>query len=155
MKTNQKVVDSLNKLLACELTAIDVYFIHSRLYEDWGLNKLYERIDHEKDDEGLHADKLIRRILFLEGKPNIKTRLDYEVGDNVRDLLQFELDLEYKNMDLLKESIRVCESECDFASRDILLELLKDTEEDHIKWMEIQLELIDKIGIERYQQSMM
>lgn len=155
MSGNTKVIDSLNKLLSCELTAIDVYFLHSRIYEDWGVQKLYERIDHERVDETNHADSLIRRILFLGGKPNLKLRMDYTVGDNVKDLLQSELNLEFENQKLLKEAIRICEAESDFQSRSIVMSLLKDTEEDHIKWMEIQLELIDKIGIELYTQKMM
>lgn len=153
MKGNAKVIQQLQKLLAGELAAIDQYFIHSRMYDDWGLNELYERIKHETEEEMEHADALIRRMLFLEATPDLSKRDGLNVGRNVPEMLKNDLDLEYAVVDALKEAIAICEAEKDFQSREILEKLLMDTEEDHAYWLEKQLALIDKIGIENYQQS--
>ncbi len=155
MKGNKKVITHLNKLLAGELTAIDQYFIHSRMYEDWGLNELYERIGHEMQDEIDHADKLIKRILFLEGIPDLSKRTGLNIGKNVPEMLDNDLKLEYDVISNLKEAIACCETEQDFQTREILEELLTDTEEDHAYWLEIQLGLIEQVGLENYLQSKM
>lgn len=155
MKGNQKVVDTLNKLLAGELTAVDQYFIHSRMYEDWGLNKLYERLDHEREEETDHADQMIRRILFLEGTPNLGVREPLNVGTDVVSMLKSDLDVEYSVIQNLKDAIALCEQERDYETREMLLGQLKDSEEDHAYWLEKQLGLIDKIGLPNYLQSMM
>ena len=155
MKGNKKVIDALNKLLTKELTSVDIYFLHSRVYEDWGLTKLYNHINGEKDHEGLHEDMLIKRILFLEGQPDIASRDAFKVDLSVKAMLEQSLSYEIENLNQLKELITLCESEKDFETRNILLELLKDTEEDHIRWIEIQLRLIEKVGEQNYYQAQM
>ncbi len=155
MKGNTKVIDALNKLLANELAAMDQYFLHSEMYRDWGLNKLYERISHEFDDEKGHATKLIERILFLEGKPNMKDREEINIGHDVPSMLQSDLDIEYAVDRLLKDTIELCEAEQDYGTRDMLEPLLDDTEMDHAYYLEQQLRLIKMIGLENYLQSQM
>lgn len=155
MQGKKKIIDSLNKLLAGELTAIDQYFIHSRMYEDWGLNELYERLHHEMQEETEHATKLIQRILFLEGSPNLKEREPLNVGTDVPGMLKNNLKLEHQVIAALKEVIARCEAAKDFETREILEDLLKDTEEDHTWWLEQQLGLIDKIGLNNSLQSKM
>lgn len=155
MKGNKKVIAALNKLLANELTAMDQYFIHSRMYDDWGLTKLYERIDHEFDDEKGHAAKLIERILFLEGTPDMVTREAIRVGKDVPSMLENDLKVEYEVAAMLKETIKLCEAEKDYNTREILETLLDDTEVDHAYWLEKQLGLIKLMGLPNYLQSQM
>ncbi|MBL1377481.1 bacterioferritin [Zobellella iuensis] len=155
MKGNKKVIDTLNELLAGELTAMDQYFIHSRMYQDWGLNKLYERIDHEFDDEKGHAAALIERILFLEGTPDMTQRAGLKVGKDVPQMLKNDLQLEYDVDKALKSAIKLCEDQKDYQSREILEQMLADTEQDHAYWLEKQLGLIDKVGLQNYLQSQM
>lgn len=155
MKGKAKVIQTLNDLLAGELTAIDQYFIHSRVYEDMGLNKLYERLDHEKEEETDHADQMIKRILFLEGKPDLSKRDPLNVGDTVEQMLKNDLALEYSVINNLKAAIVVCEQEQDFETRAMLVKQLEDSEEDHAYWLEKQLGLIGKIGLQNYLQSQM
>lgn len=155
MKGSQKVIDVLNDLLAGELTAVDQYFIHSRMFEDMGLNKLYERLDHEREEETDHADQMIKRILFLEGKPNLAKREPLNVGSTVPEMLQNDLDVEYTVIKNLKAAIALCEQELDFETRAMLVKQLEDSEEDHAYWLEKQLGLIDKIGLQNYIQSQM
>ncbi|PSJ43737.1 bacterioferritin [Zobellella endophytica] len=155
MKGNKKVIDTLNELLAGELTAMDQYFIHSRMYQDWGFNKLYERINHEFDDEKGHAAALIERILFLEGTPDMTQRAALKVGKNVPQMLKNDLQLEYDVDKALKSAIKLCEDQKDYQSREILEQMLADTEEDHAYWLEKQLGLIDKVGLQNYLQSQM
>jgi len=155
MKGDAKVIEMLNDLLAGELTAMDQYFIHSRMYQDWGLDKLYERINHEFEEEKDHASELIERILFLEGIPDMVTREPIHVGKDVPSMLQFDLDLEYAVVKHLREVMDYCESVKDYVTRDMLLKLLDDTEEDHAYWLEKQLGLIDRIGLQNYIQSQM
>lgn len=155
MKGSQKVIDSLNRLLENELAAIDQYFIHSRMYEDWGLKKLYDRLEHERVEETEHADWLIKRILFLEGKPNMMKRRNLLVGYNVKEMMTNDLILEMEVVAAVRNVIATCELEHDYQSRELLEKLLYDTEEDHVYWLEQQLGLIEKIGIENYIQSQM
>ena len=155
MKGNKKVVDTLNTLLAGELAAMDQYFIHSRMYQDWGLDKLYERIDHEFDDEKGHAAALIERILFLEGTPDMTQRSGLKIGKDVPQMLKNDLQLEYDVDKALKDAIKLCEAQQDYQSREILEQMLADTEEDHAYWLEKQLGLIDKVGLQNYLQSQM
>lgn len=155
MKGKQEIIDALNTLLACELTAMDQYFIHAKMYEDWGLTKLYERIDHEFDDEKGHAAKLIERILFLEGTPNMKDRDDLQIGSDVPSMLQNDLNVEIDVDIKLKNTIKLCEQHQDYVTRDILVELLDDTEMDHAYWLEQQLRQIKMIGLENYIQAQM
>jgi bacterioferritin len=155
MKGDNKVIEQLNKLLAGELTAMDQYFIHSRMYQDWGLDKLYERINQEMQDETGHADVLIKRILFLEGVPDLSKRAPLAIGSNVPEMLKNDLELELNVAAALKEVIAFCESVNDYNTRETLESLLQDTEDDHTYWLEKQLGLIDKIGLENYLQSQM
>lgn len=155
MKGNPKIIDLLNKLLAEELTAIDQYFAHSRMYEDWGFNKLYERIDHEMNDEKQHADHLIKRILLLEGVPVIGNRSPLRIGRDVPEMLQNDLTLERSVISALRDAIAICEQERDYQTREILENLLAETEEDHAYWLEQQLGLINRVGLQNYLQSQM
>lgn len=155
MKGSQKVISALNGLLAFELAAMDQYFIHSRMYEDWGFSKLFERIDHEFDDEKGHASLLIERILFLEGIPDMVTRDGLVIGKTVPEMLESDLRVELAVDSALKEAIALCESEKDFVTRNILQTLIDDTETDHAFWLEQQLRLIKTIGLENYLQSQM
>ena len=150
MKGNQRVIDAMNGLLASELAAMDQYFIHSRMYEDWGFTKLFERLAHEFDDEKGHAAALIERILFLDGTPDLASRGPINVGKDVPGMLKSDLDLEYAVADSLKDAIKTCEKERDYQSRGILERLLEDTEMDHAYWLEQQLGLIEKLGLENY-----
>lgn len=155
MQGNQRVIEQLQHLLAGELAARDQYFIHSRMYDDWGLAKLYARINHEMEDETLHADALIKRILFLEGVPDLSVQDPLHIGKTVPEMLQNDLDLEYQVVAALKKSIAICEEERDFQTREILEVMLEDTEEDHAYWLEKQLGLIKRVGLENYLQSQM
>lgn len=154
MKGSQKVVALLNTLLAGELTAIDQYFIHSRMYEDWGLKRLYTRLAHEMQEETDHADQMIKRLLFLEATPNLVNREPLNVGADVKQMLENDLALEHAVVNALREGIALCESEKDFVTRDILLKQLEDTEHDHTYWLEQQLGLIDKMGMSNYIEAM-
>ncbi len=155
MKGSQKVIDVLNELLIGELTAMDQYFVHSRMYQDWGFEKLYERINHEFDDEKAHAAMLIERILFLEGIPDLSKRHPLNIGKDVPEMLKSDLQLEYSVAKGLKAAIKLCEVEQDFISREYLEGQLKDTEEDHAYWLEKQLGLINKVGMDNYLQAQM
>ncbi len=155
MKGSQRIIDALNGLLGAELAAMDQYFVHSKMYEDWGLTKLFERVAHEFDDEKGHASALIERILFLEGVPDLSTRDGVNIGKTVPEMLKSDLDLEYAVAGALKEAMHLCESERDFESRQVLEPLLTDTEMDHAYWLEQQLRLIDRVGLENYLQSQM
>ncbi len=153
MNGNKNVISALNSLLSFELAAMDQYFIHAEMYADWGLSKLHERIAHEFDDEKGHAKKLIERILFLEGRPDMVTRHDIIIGKDVPSMLQSDLNVEYAVGNALKDTIALCESAKDYVTRDMLVVLLEDTEVDHAYWLEQQLGLVEKIGLQNYQQS--
>lgn len=155
MKGDTKVVDCLNHLLAGELSAVDQYFTHSRMYENWGLKRLYERVDHEMSDEKGHADRLVRRILFLEGTPDLSRREALRIGKDVPEMLRNDLGLEMAVIANLREAIAYCESVRDYVTREILEEMLDDTEEDHAHWLEQQLGLIERIGLANYLQAQM
>ena len=155
MHGNKKVIKILNTLLTGELSAADQYFVHSRMYQDWGLEKLYERIAHEAQEELQHADQLIQRILFLEGTPDVASRDALRIGSDVPGMLANDLKLELEVVAALKKAIKTVEEEQDYQTREILEVLLKDTEEDHTYWLEKQLGLIDKMGLENYLQAQM
>ncbi len=155
MKGDTKSIEFLNGVLRNELTAINQYFLHARIYKNQGLSKLNELEYKESVDEMKHADNLIERILFLEGTPNLTDRRDLLIGNDIPSMLKNDLTLEMEVMNALKNSISICETEGDYQSREILEKLLEDTEEDHIYWLEKQLWLIDKIGLQNYTQSYM
>jgi len=153
MKGKKAVIETLNKLLTDELSAADQYFIHSRMYENWGFHALYHRIEHERVEELEHAAKLIHRILFLEGTPDVASRAKLEIGTTVPEMLKSDLDYELAVVTKLKDAIALCEEEKDFETRRLLTGLLYDTEEDHTLWLEQQLRLIKLMGLENYLQS--
>lgn len=153
MQGDPNVIDHLNDLLAGELTAIDQYFIHSRMLHDWGYSKLFARIDHEMQEERIHADVLIRRILFLDGRPNLLRREPLHVGNSVPEMFRNDLAVEYQVVKHLRNVIAYCESIQDYQTRRLLLPLLKDTEEDHAYWLETQIGLIETIGLPNYLQA--
>ena len=154
MKGYTKVIEFLNKALTNELTAINQHFLHARMYKNWGFEKLNEKEYHESIDEMKHADQLIERILFLEGLPNLQSLDKLMIGENPREMLECDLKLELIAVPLLKTAIAYFESVQDFVSRE-LFEHILESEEDHIDWLETQLELIDKIGLQNYLQSQM
>lgn len=149
MKGHPDVVDYLKFLLRGELAARDQYFIHSRRYEDMGLKALFHRIDHEMQEETQHADALLRRILFLEGDPDMRPEA-FTAGKTVEEMLQRDLEVEYAVRARLAKGMALCEQHGDYVSREILLAQLKDTEEDHAHWLEQQLGLIKRLGIALY-----
>lgn len=154
MKGDKKVIQHLNKVLLNELTAINQYFLHSRMFKNWGLKKLGDYEYHESIDEMKHADKLIERILFLEGIPNLQELGKLLIGENVEECLKCDLQLEMKAHPDLKAAIAHCEAVGDYISRELFTYIL-DSEEEHIDYLETQLELIPKIGIQNFMQSMM
>ncbi len=153
MKGSKKVIDTLNALLTHEMSAADQYFIHSRMYQDWGLEELYERLKHEQEEELDHAAQLVERILFLEGNPDVAARAKLNIGKDLPSMMKSDLAYELSVVKELKSAIAICETEQDYVSRDVLLGLLKDTEEDHTHWLEQQLGLIKMMGLENYTQS--
>jgi bacterioferritin len=154
MKIDAKVIDYLNKALENELTAINQYFLHARMYKNWGFDKLNQKEYHESIDEMKHADQLIERILFLEGLPNVQNIGRILIGEHPLEMLQCDLKLELIAVPLLREAINYCETVRDFVSRDLLHAIL-ESEEEHIDWLETQLGLIDTIGLQNYLQSQM
>ena len=153
MKADATVVKHLNKALANEMVAINQYFLHSRMYKDWGLTKLASKEYEESIDEMKHADLLIERILFLEGLPNLQNLGKLLIGENTREMLECDLKLEMIALPTLKEGIAYAESVQDYVSRDLMAEILR-SEEEHVDWLETQLDLVKRIGLENYQQSM-
>ncbi len=149
MKGDVKVIEYLNGVLVNELTAINQYFLHSRMLDSWGIKNLAGKIYHESIDEMKHSQKVIDRILFLEGLPNLQQLKKLRIGENVKEVLDCDMALELEAIPYLKEAISYCESIKDFVTRDILLKIQED-EEEHVDWMEAQLYLIKHSGIENY-----
>ncbi|MFM5751958.1 bacterioferritin [Aeromonas veronii] len=152
MKGDPKIITHLNKVLANELIAINQYFLHARIYDDWGLKALGHKEYHESIDEMKHADELVKRVLFLEGLPNLQDLGKLRIGETVEEMLRCDLSLEMDAIPDLKVAIAYAESVQDYISRDMFQEILED-EEEHVDWLETQLDLIDRIGLENYQQS--
>lgn len=154
MKGERKIIDHLNRILKNELTAINQYFLHSRMCKDWGLSKLAEKEYEESIDEMKHADELIERILFLEGLPNLQELGKLYVGEDPHEMLKCDLRLEQEAVPHLREAIADCEKAGDYVSRQLFDSILA-SEEGHIDWLETQLDLIEKVGLENYLQSQM
>lgn len=154
MKGNPKVIAHLNAVLTNELTAIDQYFVHAKMFGHWGFDRLAEQERKSSIDEMKHAETLIERVLFLEGLPNLQDLHKLLVGEDVKEALSCDLKLELAAHPVLKTAIADCESCGDYVSRDLFRQIMA-SEEDHIDWLEKQIELIDKVGIENYQQSQM
>ena len=154
MRGDKKVIEFLNEALKNELTAINQYFLHYRMLDNWGMTKLAKFEYGESIDEMKHADKLIDRILFLEGLPNLQHLDKLLIGENVEEILQCDLKLELKAVPDLKDGIAHAEKVGDYISRDLFAAILA-SEEEHIDWIETQMELIGKVGIQNYCQSQM
>lgn len=155
MKGNAKVLENLQMLLNGELAARDQYFAHSRKYKDWGLNKLFDRLNHEMEEETEHADAIMERMIFLEADPDMNSQEKANVGKDVVEMLKNDLATEYAVAANLKAVIAICEEEGDYDTREILVKQLDDTEMDHAYWLEKQLGLIEKTGLQNYIQSQM
>ena len=153
MKSDKRIIDILNNLLAGELTAIDQYLIHGEMYADMGFVRLSEKALHESNHELQHARALIQRILFLEGTPNLAKREALKVGKTVPGMLEADLAVEYKVVGELKKAMAACEKAQDYVTRDMLAIQLEDTEMDHAYYLEKQIRQIELVGLQNYQQT--
>jgi len=154
MKAKDGVIELLNKALKLELTAINQYFLHARMYKNWGLEKLNEKEYEESIDEMKHADMLIERILMIEGLPNLQDLGKLYIGENVLEMLKCDLRLESEAIPVYRDAVAHCEKVGDYVSRDLFSHIL-NSEEEHYDWLETQIELFGKVGEQNYLQSMM
>ena len=149
MKGDKQVVTLLNDVLTAELTAVNQYFLHARLCEHWGYQRLYEKVRKESIEEMKHADELIERILYLEGMPNLQRLGKVNVGETVPEQFRLDLEVEYEAIKRLNDGIEACRAAGDNGTRDLLEKMLRE-EEEHADWLETQQEAIKQIGVERY-----
>lgn len=154
MKGDKTVIQHLNTILGYELVAINQYFLHARMLQDWGLDKMGDREYHESIDVMKHADKLVKRILFLEGLPNLQDLGKLLIGEDVPEILQSDLKLELKTLPDIRAAIAYCETAGDYGSREVLENIL-ESQEEHVDWLETQLSLINQVGLENFLQSQM
>ncbi|MGY0634753.1 bacterioferritin [Luteimonas sp. A478] len=154
MKGDKKVIEFLNKVLYNELTAINQYFLHAKMLKHWGLERWAKHEYEESIDEMKHADKLAERILFLEGLPNFQALGKLKIGEGPREILDCDLALELEGIPLLRDAIAYCEGVSDYVSRELFVDILED-EEEHVDWLETQLDLIERVGMENYLQGQM
>ncbi len=154
MQGDKQVITHLNKILANELIAINQYFLHAKMFKNWGFKSLADHSHHESIDEMKHADKLIDRILFLEGLPNLQDLGKLNIGENTQEIFQCDLNLELSAIPDLKKAIVHSNSVQDFATTELLEDIL-ESEEEHVDWLETQLSLIEKVGIQNYLQEKM
>ncbi len=152
MKGDAKVIEHLNRALYNELIAINQYFLHSKMFKNWGLKELAEHEHHESIDEMKHADRLVDRILFLDGLPNLQNLGKLMIGENPKEILECDLKLEHAALPDLKAAIAHCEEVKDYVSRE-LFESILESEEEHIDWIETQLALIERLGLQNYLQT--
>ena len=152
MQGDPKVIEQLNEVLTNELTAINQYFLHARMFKNWGFTKLDEIEYAESIDEMKHADQLIERILFLEGLPNLQALGKLRIGEDTEEILKADLAVELDAIPVLRRAIAYCEDVNDYITRELFEEILEG-EEEHVDWLETQLELIAKVGLENYLQS--
>ncbi len=150
MKGSQKVIERLNQALFLELGAVNQYWLHYRLLEDWGLTKLAKKEREESIEEMQHADKLVARIIFLGGHPNLQTVSSLRIGQDVKEVMECDLAGEYEALTSYIKSRDICESEKDYVSKNLFEELIAD-EESHVDYLETQLELLERIGVQNYQ----
>lgn len=151
---DEKVITYLNTMLKQELTAINQYFLHAKMFADWGLHRLAEQEKAESIDEMKHADALMERILFLEGLPNLQDIGRLYVGEDVQEMLECDLRLEMEAIPNLREGIAYCESSGDYVTRELFEQIL-ESEEEHVDWLETNLDLIKRVGVQNYCQSQM
>ncbi len=154
MQGDKQVISHLNKVLTSELTSINQFFLHARMYKNWGLDALNEKSYKKSIKDMKQADDLIERILFLEGLPNLQQLGRLRIGEHTEEMLQCDMDFQLEQLTILREAIAYCETAADYVSRDLLEDLL-EYEEDHVDWIETQQYLIQNAGIENYLQSQM
>ncbi|WP_440876521.1 bacterioferritin [Thalassotalea sp. PLHSN55] len=154
MKGNARVISTLNQILTLELSSINQYFLHARMFKNWGLESLNKKAYKKSIKDMKQADDLIERILFLEGLPNLQQLCKLKIGEHSEEMLQCDLAFEQEQIDALRDAVALCEQEQDYVSRELLRERL-NTAEDHLDWLETQLSLISNTGLENYLQSMM
>jgi bacterioferritin len=149
MKGDKKVIQYLNRVLKNELTAINQYFLHYRMLDNWGITRMAKHEYEESIDEMKHADELIKRVLFLEGLPNLQELGKLLIGENVKEVMECDLKLEMDGVPLLREAVAHCESVSDYVSRELFVDIL-ESEEEHIDWLETNLELLEKMGLQNF-----